>query len=368
MSAASPADKRGGTRERLRQAWQRLRGGVLSPGRAAASVAVGLFVGCFPIYGVQFLLVLAICLPLRLDAALAYLATQLSNPLTLPVFLAVELELGSLVLTGRHTTLRWAEIQRLGAASAGAQLAVGAALLGILLAGIGAATTWLIAHRLMDARHRELADARRRTVARYAGAPPAARSYVSVKIRTDPSLAAVAALPGNFGRTVDAGCGYFQLGLCLLELGRLETLVGIELDAARAEVAAAAARTDARVEQASLVDAELPDADTFLFVDSLHYLSLDAQDAVLERAARALSPGGRIIVREVDSGASRRSWFTELLERRAAKKRARKHRLVFRSSADLARRLTELGLEASVIQHDELSVVHNALVVGRKPL
>src|SRR5205814_224172 len=163
------------------------------------------------------------------------------------------------------------------------------------------------------------------------------------------------ALPGGFGRTVDAGCGYFQLGLCLLELGRLETLLGIEVDPSRAEVAAIAASSGAAgagVELANLPDASFPAADTFLFVDSLHYLPLDAQDSVLERAARALTPGGRLVIREVDSGASGRSWFTELLERRAAKKRGRKEGLVFRSSAELARRLTELGLEPSVSQHD----------------
>src|SRR5689334_19523833 len=43
-------------RTALRAGWQRLRGGELSPRRAAASVGVGIFVGCFPLYGLQTLL------------------------------------------------------------------------------------------------------------------------------------------------------------------------------------------------------------------------------------------------------------------------------------------------------------------------
>lgn len=226
--------------------------------------------------------------------------------------------------------------------------------------------TWIVAHRLRGVRPHELVGARRRTLSRYAGASRPARWYVGIKLRTDPSLAAVAALDGPFGRVVDAGCGYLQLGLCLVELGRVSSLVGFDQDDERVAVARAAAGDDARVERADLVSLSFPEADTVLFVDSLHYLPRGAQDAVLERAAGALAAGGRIVVREVDSGASLRSGFTERLERDAAKKRGYSHVLAFRSAADIAAKLESLGLSCTTLQHEELSPVHNALVVGTK--
>jgi uncharacterized protein (DUF2062 family) len=39
--------------------WQRLRGTPGSKARAAAAVALGLFIGCQPVYGLHFVLVLA---------------------------------------------------------------------------------------------------------------------------------------------------------------------------------------------------------------------------------------------------------------------------------------------------------------------
>jgi SAM-dependent methyltransferase len=320
-----------------------------------------------PVYGVQLLLVLLICIPLRLDSALAYLAAHVSNPVTLAPLLWLEIELGALIMTGHRAILRFEEVKRVGLAAVGAQLVVGAVVCGTALALVGAIATWTIAHRLRDARHRAFADARRRTLARYAQAPRSARSYVGLKLRTDPALAAIVALEGNFGRFVDAGCGFLQIGLCLHELGRTTSLLGIDGDGERIAVARDAAGTDASAELGDLTAAVFPEADTFLFVDSLHYLPLAKQEEVLERAARALAPAGRIVVREVDSGASLRSRITERLERGAVKKRGQNPDLGFRSSADIAALLERLGLECRIVQHDDLSIVHNALVVGRRP-
>ena len=165
---------------------------------------------------------------------------------------------------------------------------------------------------------------------------------------------------------MDAGCGFLQIGLCLHELGRTTSLVGIDGDAERIAVARDAAGADASVELTDLATAAFPEADTVLFVDSLHYLPLRKQEEVIGRAARALAPGGRIVVREVDSGASLRSRITERLERNAAKKRGQPPDLGFRSSAEIAAALEHLGLETRVVQHDDLSIVHNALVVGQR--
>jgi uncharacterized protein (DUF2062 family) len=329
-------------------------------------VGVGLFVACLPLYGAQLFLVLLLCLPFRLDSALAYVVCHVSNPFTLPLLLWLELQIGSRVMTGHGVMMRFDEVKRLGLATLGSQIAVGAVTAAAALGSIGAALTWVVAHRLHDGRHRELAEARRRTLSRYAGAPRRARSYMAIKLRTDPALSAVAALDGDFGRVVDAGCGYLQLGLALLELGRVHSLLGYDTKLERVQVARAAARADARVEQADLCTLSFPPADTILFVDSLHYLPLEAQNDVLARAVQALSPGGRVVVREVDSGATLRSGLTERLERNAAKKQG-DGSLAFRSASDIAARLERLGLSCTVAQHDDLSIVHNALVVGKRP-
>jgi len=319
-----------------------------------------------PVYGVQLLLVLLICVPLRLDSALAYVAAHVSNPVTLAPLLWLEIEVGAFIMTGHGAVLRLAEVKRVGVATVGAQLGVGAVVCGAVLASAGAITTWVLAHRVRDARYRALAEARKRTLSRYARASRSARTYIGLKLRTDPALAAIVGLEGNFGRVVDAGCGFLQIGLCLHELARATSVLGIDGDAERIAVARDAAGADASVDLSDLTAAVFPEADTVLFVDSLHYLPLPKQEEVLERAVRSLAPAGRIVVREVDSGASLRSRIAEGLERNAAKKSGWKPDLGFRSSVDIAALLERLGLESRVIQHDDLSIVHNALVVARR--
>lgn len=86
--------------EKVKAAWARLRGGELTPARAAASVFVGVLVGTTPLYGLHFILVMAICLPLRLDVAVAYVASNVSLPIFAPFINMSEIQLGALLRTG----------------------------------------------------------------------------------------------------------------------------------------------------------------------------------------------------------------------------------------------------------------------------
>lgn len=351
------------------QVWSRLRGGTLEPGRAAASVAIGIFVGCLPIYGVQLLVVLAVCVPLRLDAALAYVAAHISNPFTLPFVLAVEMEIGSLLLSGRHATFDLEAAKRLGVTTVGAQIVCGAVVLGAVLGFVGALVTWVFVQSVRDLANRAFGLARRRTLARYRGAPPSVRWYLRVKLRTDPALRTIVALPGEFGRVVDAGCGYGQIGLALLELGRARTVTGRDGDARRIAIAKAAAGDAASFAVEGLSELEFPEADTVLFVDSLHYLPVEEQDRILARAAAALSPAGRLVIRDVDAGASIRGAATEAAERLSAFFRRHSVDFGFRSTTDLVAALARVGLAPYTAsgERTDWSMTNNVLTVGVKP-
>jgi SAM-dependent methyltransferase len=317
---------------------------------------------------VQLLVVLAICIPLRLDVALAYVAAHVSNPLTLPFVLAIELETGSLVLSGRHAAFNLEAAKRLGVTTVGAQIACGALIVGTGLALVGALVAWIAVRSFQDLANREFRSARARTVARFADAPPSVRHYVRTKLWTDPALATIAALPGPFGRVVDAGCGYGQIGLALLELGRAEDVTGFDEDAERIAVANRAAEGRAHFEVKSLANVDFPEADTILFVDSLHYLPIDEQNRVLSRAVHALTPGGRLVVRDVDAGGSVRAAFTAIAERIAAVARGRKIEFGFRPTTDLVAMLSRLGLVPGTANgaRGDFSFTNNVLTVGAK--
>lgn len=356
--------------------WQRLRGTPGSALRPAAAVGLGLFIGCQPLYGLHLVLVLALCLPLKLDAVLAYLAANISNPLVAPFLIFSEVELGAYLISGHFIGFDLEQARANGAAGFARQLIVGSLVLGAVLGLVGALVAWLVASLYRRAPGRSLPDrsalelAAERTRLRYESAPRGDRYYVAAKLALDPVFELIAALPGDFGRVLDLGCGRGQLGLLLLELGRASHVSGVDSDARKIEVARAAGpEADFRAADLAhgslgLADGEAA-ADTILLVDVLHYLPLAEQDQLLEAALGALSQGGRLVIRDLDGEPSARSWVTRLFEwiaRRTGLNRGRA--TSYRPAREVTALLERAGLPCSVQGASERTPFANVLIVA----
>jgi uncharacterized protein (DUF2062 family)/SAM-dependent methyltransferase len=307
-----------GTRAKIhaaaKTAWTRLRGGELTPFRAAASVAVGLAIGVTPLYGLHLWIVIAVCVPLRLDAALAYLAANVSLPFVAPFILLAEVELGSIVRTGHALGLTAIEAQRRQWELA-KELVVGTLILSPSLALVGGALTFGIAARAR-AKKKQVTPfeaAVVRVAERYARGRRAAYHYVRGKLASDPVAAQIIAL-GALGEAVDVGCGRGQLAVLLLEAGNAKRVTGFDWDGTKVNDAReAAAGLAAEFEAGDMREVVIPPCDTVLFVDVLHYLTDAEQDAVLARAADAAR--ARVVVRELDPDRGWRSAVTRGQER-----------------------------------------------------
>lgn len=126
-------------RVRLRRGWERLRGGELTPARAFWSVAVGLFIGVQPTPGLHLPMVLSVCLPLRLDVVLSYVATNISIPPVAPFLWLAAIQIGERLLTGRFAPLTVDGMRALARAPGpllGALL-LGSIVLGVSLGAVG---------------------------------------------------------------------------------------------------------------------------------------------------------------------------------------------------------------------------------------
>jgi SAM-dependent methyltransferase len=349
--------------------WQRLRGTPGSGTRAAVAVAIGLFIGCQPLYGLHFVLVLAVCLPLDLDAVLAYLAANISNPLVAPFLIFAEVEAGSYLSSGGFVSFDIAKARATGAAGFARQLLLGGLVVGALVALLGFGLAWLVVSRrgrqrdALPARDQRFEAALQRTRARYRTAPPAHRYYVAGKLAFDPVVRLLSELQ-ELGSVLDVGCGRGQLSLLLLELGRASRVCGLDADAAKIDVAKAAGpEADFRV--ADVARAELPLADTVLLIDVLHYLPLAEQDALLLAAARALRPGGRLVVRELDGDPSARSAVTrgfEWLGRKLGLNRGRA--TAYRPARSVTELLERAGLACRIQGASERTPFANVLIVA----
>ena len=142
------------SREKLRDAWRRLRGGELTPARAAFSVAIGVAIGCTPLFGVHWLLVLLVCVPLRLDAPVALLASNVSIPPVAPLIMFAEVQTGHMVIGGMPMAIDLETFERMGPDGFMLDLIVGVAIFAPLAGVVFGATTGAVVWTIRRARAR----------------------------------------------------------------------------------------------------------------------------------------------------------------------------------------------------------------------
>lgn len=206
-----------------------------------------------------------------------------------------------------------------------------------------------------------------RTNARYATSPKGDRYYVANKLKFDPIGCTIDELTGVLGDVFDVGCGRGQLGLLLYELGKLRTLAGFDWDERKVSVARAAAKGVGRYAKEDVRTAEIPDADTIIIADVLHYLAPDEQDAVLARAAGALRLNGTLIVRDVDARRTMGSLFARACERIGVHFGInRGGELSFRSRAEQCGAIESAGLVVKSVVTTPGLWLDNVLIVAER--
>ncbi|MCG6910402.1 MAG: MMPL family transporter [Deltaproteobacteria bacterium] len=180
-----------------------------------------------------------------------------------------------------------------------------------LFFGIGYALvgTFFILPPLLEHRMRHGAKAgdnkggvRKRVLARYRLLEAYPRLFARFKMRLDPMFYE---LPGILDACkgpriiLDIGCGYGVQACWLLERFPQAEVVGIDPDADRIRVAAAAAGKRAFMHVAGAP--EIPEleepADLVIMLDIVHYLDDGALQLTLQRLFARLRPGGRLIFR-----------------------------------------------------------------------
>ena len=354
--------------------WRRLRGTRQSPGRVALAVAIGLFVGCLPLYGLHVVLCAVLCVPLGLDFVLCYLVANISNPLVAPFLITLEVEVGSLLLTGHHAGFTLARAKETGVLGFVGEAFAGSVVVGGVLAALGSVVAYAVARRrdrkraepVIDANEDAVDAAVQRTIARYARAARGDRFHVLGKLHWDPLTKMLAALPNDLGRVVDAGAGRGQFGLFLLEFGAAQALYGFDSDPRKVHAAKLAAGNDAHFEARDLLELPTEPCDTLLLFDVLHYLPEPEQDELLRRASRTAST--RILLRELDASAGPRSALTrfgEWLSQRFGLHRGRAGRH-YRPIAEYRALLGELGFECELHGASEGTPFGNVLLVATR--
>jgi len=360
----------------LRDLWRHLRSEHTSSRRLTAAVALGLFIGTLPLYGLHLPICIAVSALFGLNKLTTYLAANISNPLLSPFLIFGSVQLGERALRGHFVALTVEDLERLGPGRFFGAWWVGALLLGFGIAVVGGLLTWVATARRRR-RERAARDADAflgvvaRTAERYLSLGRFTHGYVKGKLLGDPVFRALAPRVPAAARILDAGSGRGQFAILLALQDGARAVEGLDWDAGKVELArrAATGLPGVTFEVADLRTRDLRGApvDVVLLLDVLHYLPADAQDAVLRAAAARLAPGGTLWVREADAAAGWRFRLTVLEEALFTRLRLNRGAVLhFRPAADLARVLTSEGLAVSREPMWEGTPFSNVLLAARK--
>ena len=105
------------------------------------------------------------------------------------------------------------------------------------------------------------------------------------------------------GKIIDVGCGYGQLSFMLGLLSPDREIIGVDYDKYKIELASHSFSSNRNIRfiHGNMQDIVLPNADAFIFNDSLHYVSRIIQERILSHCVSKLNEKGMIIIREGDS-------------------------------------------------------------------
>jgi len=196
------------------------------------------------------------------------------------------------------------------------------------------------------------------------------RLYLAIKLRICPVRAVETYIPRK-GTIVDLGCGN-GLMAALAKLGSGERhVLGFDLDPKKV---AAADRLKARwpdleFEVADLVVRAVPACDAVTIVDVLYLIPRAGQDAILRKCYDSLRPGGRLVLKEMDTKPLWKYAWNFLQETLAVKVIGFTlgRRFYFRSADDFRAALKDIGFEVDVIRLDRHYWYPHTLYLSRKP-
>jgi SAM-dependent methyltransferase len=142
-----------------------------------------------------------------------------------------------------------------------------------------------------------------RAFATYQGAAPVTRAFVAARFLVAPLGPLEAQLAGCTGTVLSLGSGLCMVERYLSETNPNLTLVGVDLDADKAELIdrtkARSPRVSLRVDDATALS-EARGYDAVLLCDAIHHFPQDTHDRVARTVADALVPGGVALVKDLD--------------------------------------------------------------------
>ena len=342
MSGLRSAESKHALRAQVRafvaEVWQEHREG----GRVWLALTLGCAIGATPLFGFHLALCIAVAWLFGLNQVITYGAANISLPPLIPFVGIASIAVGEKLLHHRVVLLHRSDFRSTFdlAARFFVSWLVGGLLFGAAIGFVSGGGIYLALRRRTPA---ILLAASRL----YRGAAPQLRWYAWFKYRLDPCYRAVLdhIPPDSF--TVDVGTGLGMLPVAIALKGQCRRALGFDWDETKLNAGkSAAAKLDGVILRSGDARSyKLPACDVITLIDVLHYYDAETQRQILDRCARALRPGGKLLIRETDATCGGGASFTRAVEKIARRVGWNRGPAThFRRAEDLAADLSVLGL------------------------
>jgi 1-acyl-sn-glycerol-3-phosphate acyltransferase len=156
----------------------------------------------------------------------------------------------------------------------------------------------------------------RRLISNYLYKGPVLEWYLRVKLRLEKNYTPFYERLPKTGTILDLGCGYGFMCYMLQFRSPEQTIVGVDYDEEKIEIARHGYLRSARLQfhQANIMQFPLDTYSGIVLSDVLHYLEPTEQEDLLNRCCAALLPGGVLIIRDGNTDLKERHKGTELTE------------------------------------------------------
>ncbi len=184
----------------------------------------------------------------------------------------------------------------------------------------------------------------------YRKAEPFYRWYAWFKYRMDPCYRTITSFIPPESLTVDLGTGLGMLPVVLAFSGGNRHSHGVEYDSGKAQNAmrVVADLQGIQITEGDALEFSIPPCDVVTIVDLLHYYPDEVQRQLLARCAKALRPGGKLLIREGDRRNGGFSGWTRWVEKLSVKLGWNKgSQASFRPIDDIADDLAAIGFRVS---------------------
>jgi uncharacterized protein (DUF2062 family) len=352
-----------------------------SPAQQSWAIAIGIAIGCTPLYGLHLPMCIVAAKLLGLSRFKMFLATNLNNPLFAPFLVFGEIELGSLLRRGSLYGLEIEELKNVSLSTYAIDLAFGSLALGAILGLASGFLTYFVLKQGTIGRYRRLLV--EESGRRFLDVGLTSWEIVRNTLHFDPVYLAIVTkglLPEGILVHIGAGRGallalidtyqeqQFQeerLTDCSAAPSSL-TCLGLE---SRRGNAAVARKAGLPVKRVDLRTAAIPSCQCVVMIDVLRRFNREVQDDLLQRAAASLSPGGTLLLRETDADRSWRYLLKAFSKRLMLILRGRpRQQLNYRSLAHWTASLESLGFKVKPIPISQCNTLLRAVRTYRNTL